>query len=146
MSRAKAYLTQAYSAQRRILALAAKRDRILEIAATAAGSAPDSVRVQTSGGTSRVESAAVQLADLAAEMDREIGVYTEVVRSAQALIAKLPQPRFRSVLELRYIAGLPWHRIAAIIGYSEPHSAMRVHGWALRELDALMDDKKEALP
>ena len=146
MSRAKAYLTQAYSAQRRILALAAKRDRILEIAATAAaGSAPDSVKVQTSGGTSRVESAAVQLADLAAEMDREIGVYTEVVRSAQALIAKLPQPRFRSVLELRYIAGLPWHRIAAIIGYSEPHSAMRVHGWALRELDALMD-KKEALP
>ncbi len=39
----------------------------------------------------------------------------------------------RKLIRLRYFDGLPWHRVAAAVHYSEPHTR-RLHGEILQKL------------
>ena len=45
-------------------------------------------------------------------------------------------PVERDLIRLRYIDGLPWHRVAAAINYSEQQT-YRIHGEALQKLKNL---------
>lgn len=45
-------------------------------------------------------------------------------------------PVERDLIRLRYIDGLPWHRVAAAINYSEQQT-YRIHGEALQKLKKL---------
>lgn len=46
------------------------------------------------------------------------------------------KPAERQLIRLRYFDGLPWHRVAAGINYSEQQT-YRIHGEALRKIQKL---------
>lgn len=49
---------------------------------------------------------------------------------------KCLKPTERKIVRLRYFDGLPWHRVAATINYSESQ-VHRIHASALRKLEKL---------
>ena len=89
--------------------------------------------------SSRVENAAVGMADVLTRLDVKIAEYSALISQAEDLIEKIPQQRFREVLTLKYVVGLKtWKEISEKMGYSDKDSAQRVHGYALNALQRLM--------
>lgn len=89
--------------------------------------------------SSRVETAAVGMADILTEIDVKRAEYLALIRQAEELIEKLPQYKFKEVLTLKYIVGLDtWQQISDKMGYKDKDSASHVHGYALRALQKLM--------
>ena len=87
---------------------------------------------------SRVETAAVGMADLTAELDKKLAGYAELVRTAQGLVDRIDVPNFRKVLIYHYFLGKPMKDVGQIMGYSDEKSVYRVRGYALSELQKLM--------
>ena len=69
--------------------------------------------------------------------------YAKLVSDAEGLISRLERQRHRQVLTLRYIEGRPWKAISDIMGYQDEKSVFRVHGWALKAAQQLLDGGKD---
>ena len=89
-------------------------------------------------GGSMVETGAVAIVDLMAELDAKEKEYTAVVKKAEGLISKIRQEKFRKILTLRYITGCSWKIIRDEMEYKDEKSVYRCHGYALRELQKVM--------
>ena len=89
-------------------------------------------------GGSMVETGAVALVDLLADLDKKESEYVQIVKSADELISKLKQEKFRKVLTLRYITGCSWKTIRDEMDYADEKSVFRCHGYALKELQKLL--------
>lgn len=99
--------------------------------------------VQGDPQSSRVESAAVRLADLQGDEAKDAILETmrtlnckvsdlEATRkTAREIIWKIRQRNYRNVLEYRYMQGLRWPTIADNMHYSLK-SVTRMHGYALQ--------------
>jgi len=79
-----------------------------------------------------------------AELQQEIDALYQQVRKKRMEIARvvnrLPNTRARSLMEMRYLSGLGWERIAESLCIT-PRSALRLHQKALRSVDALLMEK-----
>ena len=95
--------------------------------------------VSASKGSSRVEMAAVGFTDTLDTIRRKIGAYTVIISDAEKMIAKIPQERYRQLLTLRYLAGMSFPSVGDEIGYRDRNSVYRAHGWALWELQQVLD-------
>jgi DNA-directed RNA polymerase specialized sigma24 family protein len=60
-----------------------------------------------------------------------------VQREVSAAIARLPDPRVRAMMEMRYLSGLTWEEIAEAL-FSSPRAALRMHQRALRQISLLL--------
>ena len=87
---------------------------------------------------SRVEIAAVGMADLMTELDRKAVQYAELVNQARSLVDRIETPNFRKVLIYHYFLGKPMKEITNIMGFQDEKSVYRVRGFALRELGKLI--------
>jgi len=87
---------------------------------------------------SRVEVAAVGMADLAAELDKKAAAYAETVKTAQALVDQIQVPNFRKILVYHYFLGKPMKEITGIMGYKDERSVYHVRSYALQELQKLL--------
>ena len=134
---AKEFLLKVQSAEQELRLLEAKK-RHYEDFATSIGSGIGSAVGSKPSGASRVEAAAVGLTDLLTEIDVKIAEYVKLIRKAEKLIEKLPQAKHRQVLTLKYLSGWSWPRIRDEMGYKDPKSVFRVHGYALLELQKVM--------
>lgn len=81
-------------------------------------------------GSSRVESYAVKIADIEAEITGELAELQRTRRLVVEAAALLPDPTQRAVIELRYLSHMRWEKIAGALGYSYQWT-MRLHGQAL---------------
>ena len=95
--------------------------------------------VSASKGSSRVEMAAVGFTDTLDTIRRKIGAYSVIISDAEKMIAKIPQERYRQLLTLRYLAGMSFPSVGDEIGYRDRNSVYRAHGWALWELQQVLD-------
>lgn len=95
--------------------------------------------VSASKGSSRVEMAAVGFTDTLDTIRRKIGAYSVIISDAEKMIAKIPQERYRQLLTLRYLAGMSFPSVGDEIGYRDRNSVYRAHGWALWELQQVID-------
>lgn len=78
------------------------------------------------GVRDKVGDLAVEIATMADEADRlrqEIGQQEEAV---QAYIAAIPDPRTRTIFRLRFIRGLMWCEVAAILGGGNSASGVKM--------------------
>ena len=89
-------------------------------------------RVQASGSSDRVGRLVAEIADAEVEMEKEIQRITELRLEALTMIKELQDPE-RTVMYLRYIAGMNWERIGDEVHY-EYHYLFRIRHKALREL------------
>ena len=87
---------------------------------------------------SRVETAAVGIVDLSAELDKKAVKYAELVKQAQNLVDRITVPNFRKVLVYHYFLGKTMKELTEIMGFADDKSVYRVRGYALRELQKLM--------
>jgi len=125
-----------YQAELELISLSEKKRHFTELA-TAIGVKLTGMPGGQGGG-SRVETGAIGLIDLIEQCTDKEREYVALVKKAEELIAKIPQEKFRQVLTLRYICRNSWKTIRDKMGYDDDKSALRCHGFALRELQKVM--------
>jgi len=137
--RAEAYMQQIRQAEEELKMLGAKRRHYLELA-TSIGAGISSVPIKSSDNTSRVESAAVSMVDLAGRLDGKIEAYTAMVTEAERLIEMIPQERYRRFLTLHYLCGMSIKSVSDEMDYKEPKSIYRIKSWALKEFQRILNN------
>ena len=90
-------------------------------------------------GASKVEAAAVGMVDVLSGLQEQIEKYARIIREAENLIARIPQPKYRQLLTLRYLVGLSWPSISDEMGYRDRNSVYRAPGYALIEARKVKD-------
>ena len=136
--KAKAYFMRANAAERDLKRLEALRDHYESV-----GKAITSQWGSTGSGgrnnSSRVEVAAVGIADSELDFMAELARYRAIVNEAENVINRIQQARFRQILTLHYLAGLALADVADRLGYQDKNSVYRAHGWALLEAQKIID-------
>ncbi len=119
----------------RTLTLCVRAEKYREMAMQATGRT-DALRVSGTPNRSKVEKYVLELWEVHNELQQEIRRLMEKSREAESLIQRLPDQRFRAVLELRYLCGLTWNEVA-----SKLHFTLRwtheLHNAAIEALAAL---------
>lgn len=133
---AKEFMLEVEKAEKELKLIEAKKRHFRELATSMGGTGGSIPKNPT--GESRVEKAAVAIADLITHEDVIAKGYVELVKKAEALIDKLPQFKFRQVLTLRYLAGLSFRSVSDEMGYKSEKSVYLTHGYALTELQKLL--------
>lgn len=128
-------LQAAADAEKDLRLIREQRRHILDIATSS--SVGGEVYVAPSG-SSKVERAAVKMADLEEDLIKAEADYERKILRARKLIARLDKERFREVLTLRYICCKPWKDVTDSMGYQDEKSAFRVHSWALKAADEIL--------
>ena len=85
--------------------------------------------------TSKVESAAVELADLEQRLGDAALELTGLLAKAQAIIDAMPTRRYRQLLTERYINLCSWQEVTRRLGYEDDKSVFRALGEAIREAE-----------
>lgn len=57
-------------------------------------------------------------------------------------VGRLPNPRARTLMEMRYLSCLTWDEIAQAL-YASPRAALRMHQRALRQVDILLAERED---
>jgi len=124
----KEYLQQGYRLARGIRF---KKERIseLRILAERSTSSYQAERVSGTSQRSRLENCVCQIDEWEREIDSDI----KKLREIYLCIAKVENPDFRQLLELRYVDGYKWEEIIEKMNYTERH-IMRLHGQALLKI------------
>lgn len=98
-------------------------------------SMPDGVCVQTNT-SSKVEMAAIRLADYGDKIDELVDSYVGMKREAECLLARLQDNRFRVILTYRYLYNWQWEKIMMQMHYESTHM-FRLHGYALQDFERI---------
>lgn len=100
------------------------------------------VAVAGSGNQDKLGDAIAKIVDLQDEINQKIDKFIDSKREVSAILEKLQEPDHVKVLHKRYIEYKPWEQIAC-----EMHCTFRnvcyIHGKALQEVGALLEDGKE---
>ena len=141
--RAKDFFRQVVHAERELMAIRAKIRHYQDIGYSITGGSMDSPVVSHSRGSSRVEAAAMGIFDATAELEKQAAEFLAIVRNAEALIARIPQDKYRQILTLRYLAGWSFRSISDELRYEDPKSVYRAHGWALSEAQKVLNKEEK---
>ncbi len=129
---AREYLERLRTIDRDINAMLEHKQEMLE-RATSIRSMPDGVCVQTAT-SSRVESAAVALADYGNCINEAVDILVDSKREAQRMIGQIQDSRFKSILTYRYLYNWGWEKIMGQMHFESSHM-FRLHGYALLEFE-----------
>lgn len=89
-------------------------------------------------GTSRMEEAVVRMITLEQEIRRDEERLRTDKTAALDLIGRIPNPEYQTVLISRYFKNESWESIAEAMFYTE-RWIYKLHGWALQELDKILE-------
>ena len=89
--------------------------------------------------TSRVELAAIGMADAMTALQGEISKYMAIISDAEQVISQVRSEKFRRILTLRYICGWSLKSVSDELKYSDENSIYRAHGFALRDAQYILD-------
>lgn len=112
----KEYLSQAYRIDQRINSKLEQIKNLRELA-TKATSTISETGVCDSGNKQRMESNVVKIVDLEREINEDIDMLIEVKKGIMAMIKKVENPEYQTLLELRYLCFKRWEQIAVEMGY-----------------------------
>ena len=126
---AKDYLSQA-----RVLdsAIDARLERIARLRALVSGRAArtDGMPRGGGGGVDWTETV-LKIDEMERALDRDVDRLIDLKREIAEVIAAVPDMRYRTLLEYRYLCGWGWRRIARTMNYSEDWTR-HAHGRALQ--------------
>ena len=94
-------------------------------------------------GSSRVEMAAIGAVDALSDIDRQRREFTAIIARAEQVIRAVPQDKYRQILTYRYLCGWSYRSISDELGYNDPRSIYRAHGWALMAAQQVLDKQNE---
>ena len=136
---AKEILQEAFWAQKELRKLEQRRAHYIAMATSMSGMSETHIR--STEVRSRTESAAIGLVEVADKIGVQMERYLAAVKKAEDIIGKIEKPRYREVLSLHYLEGLPWRTVSERMEYRDEKSVFRVHGWALLEAEKKLQEK-----
>ena len=139
--RAKVFMENVRRAEQELRLLGMKRTHYMELA-TLTGS-PSGPVISKTEPSSRVENGAVNLVDLAAQIDRECVQYLELLQLAEDAIKKVPQDKYRQFLTIHYLCGKSLPETSELLEYKDSKSIYKVRRWALQALQKVIDRPPE---
>lgn len=89
-------------------------------------------------GHSKVESAVLSILDLEEEIDQKVDELVEYKKAVLEMINKLNNKELMLILELRYIQGYKFDKIAEIMNYDR-RQISRLHNRALDKFQKILD-------
>jgi len=137
--RAKEYFLSVLAAEKELKLIRAKIRHYEDIGYSITGGSMDSPVVSHSRGSSRVEAAAMGIFDATRALEEKAKEYVAVIARAEHLIALLPQERYQQILTYRYLCGWSFRSITDELGYENPRSVYKAHGWALAEAQKILN-------
>lgn len=90
-------------------------------------------------GASKVEMAAIGSVDTMTALTERIKEYEATVAKAEQVIRDIPQEKYRQILRYKYLCGWSYRSISDELGYMDPNSIYRAHGWALSEAQKIIN-------
>ena len=141
--RAKDFLSEAARLDTRVRCKLEQLEALRSLAQRVTGSMAVHAGAVTSGH-GRTEDSVVRIVMLQRELEEDIDTLLGLKRRIGALVAALPSPEHRTLLELRYLCFRPWEEIAEEMHYSL-HHLYKLHNAALDHCDRLLE-KRGALP
>ena len=123
--------------------IACKRAYIKGLRACAAPAAGIAATGRSDQPADKTGAAAVKIADLEEEIASLEARLCAARRDTERLIARLPSPRSRCLLEMRYLSALPWEGISEALGIS-PRAALRRHQRALQLVSGYLEEEGDA--
>lgn len=136
--RAKEYLNRGVRIAENIASKRLEQQRLRELAMSVTPHMGDEPPAHTGEAHSKIESAAVKIADLDAEIDREIDALVDTHREIRLRIEQMHNADERLVLRERYINARSWEDIALFMNYSL-RQTMRVHGRGLKNFEKILE-------
>lgn len=82
-------------------------------------------------GENKIEAAIEAIEGLASDLGEKQVKATKIRRDIEDAIASVPDERLRRLLRYRYIDGMKWERIRAVMGFEDVRQVYRLHGDAL---------------
>lgn len=92
-----------------------------------------------SGPSDIVGTAAGNLADLAVEMEKDTQRLFRIMEDVEALVCRIPNPRQRDVIRMKYLQGYTLEMIAVKLHYSW-RQILRFHKKAMLKIEELLQD------
>ncbi len=135
---AKEFFREVRDEQQAIWAIRRRREQYMEMATYLGGMSESTIR--SNEHRSRVETAALELVDLAQDLGPVAEEYVRKVQKAERVLQSMPTPRYQELLTRRYILRQRWEDIGAAMQYQGQKSVYRAHGWALREAQKILDE------
>lgn len=86
----------------------------------------------------RMENTIIKIVDLEREVNDQIDELIDIKTDITHMIAKLQNPEYRLVLELRYLNMKSWEQISVELGYNSRH-ARRMRDEAICELEKIVN-------
>ena len=96
--------------------------------------------VHTGGAGDPTGDQAVRIEEMQKEIEQLYGSMQKIRSDIARTVGRLPDTRARCLMEMRYLSGLSWERIAESLSIT-PRSALRLHQKALRSVDAMLCEK-----
>lgn len=138
---AKEYLGKAYRLDQRINSKLEQIASLNELATKATSTLSDMPR-NPNRATSRMTDAIDKIIDLQAEINKDIDMLIDLKTNIVALIKKIKNLEYQTLLEKRYLCFETWEQIAVDMDYSIQH-IYRLRDRAHQEVsDILKDDRK----
>lgn len=130
-----------YLSQARVLdqAINARLERIARLRALVSGRAARTDGMPRGGAGSAGSTffdwtdTVVKIDEMERALDRDIDRLIDLKREIAEAIAAVPDMRYRTLLEYRYLCGWSWARIARAMHYGEDW-VRHAHGWALKQV------------
>lgn len=137
--KARDYFRQIRSIERELKLLRARIRHYNDIGLSITGGSMDSPVVSHSRGSSRVETAAIGLYEAKNALEHQVEEYVIRIREAEQMVGFLANERYRQILTLRYLADWTWKSISDELGYRDPKSVYKAHGYALAAVQEILD-------
>lgn len=130
-----------YLSQARVLdqAINARLERIARLLALVSGRAARTDGMPRGGAGSAGSTffdwteTVLKIDEMERALDRDIDRLIDLKREIAEVIAAVPDMRYRTLLEYRYLCGWSWARIARAMHYGEDW-VRHAHGWALKQV------------
>lgn len=82
---------------------------------------------------SRLEKTIAKIIDLENDIDKDIDRLVDLKKEITDTINQIPDPRHRTILEMRYLSFRTWEQIAVALDHDIRH-VYRLHGEALKQI------------
>lgn len=137
--RAKEFFAQVKDAEEKLKMLNEKIQHWEELGFSMGGMASGSGNRHNA--TSRVELAACGAADVLTDIQERRAAYLALISRAEGIIEKIPQERYRKLLDYHYLCGKSLKWVSDELDYTGENSIYKAHGYALAEAQKVMDQE-----
>lgn len=135
------FLERAMEAEKEIKRLRDREKRYREMA-EGLGGGTGGVGGHGGGARSRLEEAVAELDELREYVAKRVKELAQEIMEVESVIEGVKTERYREVLERRYLHDEMWLRVSKEMGYQDEKSVYRVHGWAIKEAEKVLKEKR----